>query len=265
MTGSPANDRQPLKRWPLRAKVIVSLLIALLAVEGAAADRAGDRSTPDSSTSSAPTTTQLSTPGRKRTDRTPSTPPTGSALPANPASPGDDLALLRRLPVDDSARSRTGYIRDLFPTWLDLDGNGCDARQDTLIAESLVTATVIPGCDVVAGSWRSIYDGVEVSEPSTLDVDHLVPLGEAWKSGAYRWEAQRRAAYANDVSYPDHLIAVTAESNRAKSDSTPDEWRPPDRASWCRYATAWVEVKSDWILTVTTTERDALGQMLETC
>ena len=93
----------------------------------------------------------------------------------------------------------------------------------------------------------------------------MVPLGEAWKSGAYRWDAPRRAAYANDVNYPDHLIAVTASSNRSKGDSTPDEWRPPAHESWCRYATAWVEVKRHWALTVTTTERDALGQMLETC
>ncbi len=118
---------------------------------------------------------------------------------------------------------------------------------------------------MISGRWLSIYDGVEVSDPSELDVDHLVPLAEAWRSGAHAWETDRRAAFANDLSYPDHLIAVTGATNRSKSDSPPNEWRPPLRSTWCRYATAWVTVKTTWSLTVTTAERDALGQMLDTC
>lgn len=135
-----------------------------------------------------------------------------------------------------------------------------------MIAESLVTATVSSsGCEVLGGWWLSIYDGVEITESSDLDVDHLVPLAEAWRSGASGWETTRRAAFANDLSFPDHLIAVTASTNRSKSDSPPNEWRPPRRDSWCRYATAWVTIKVNWSLTATAAERDALGQMLETC
>jgi len=162
--------------------------------------------------------------------------------------------------------SPPGYSRDLFPTWLDLDGNGCDAREDTLVAESLVTATVSDsGCEVLDGRWLSIYDGVEITESSDLDVDHLVPLAEAWRSGASGWDTTRRMAFANDLSFPNHLIAVTASTNRSKSDSPPNEWRPPRQESWCRYATAWVTIKLTWSLTATTAERDALGQMLDTC
>ncbi len=174
--------------------------------------------------------------------------------------------MLAELRIVDDAAPASGYSRELFPTWLDLDDNGCDAREDTLVAESLVTATVsASGCEVLGGRWLSIYDGVEVSEPSDLDVDHLVPLAEAWRSGASTWETARRAAFANDLSFPDHLIAVTATTNRSKSDSPPNEWRPPRQGSWCRYARAWVSVKVTWSLSATTAERNALGQMLDTC
>jgi len=71
-----------------------------------------------------------------------------------------------------------GYSRDLFPTWLDVDGNGCDASEDVLIAESLVSASVGSGCAVIGGRWLSLCDGMEVVEPSRLGIDHMVPLAE---------------------------------------------------------------------------------------
>ena len=279
MTALPASDRGGrLTRWPRRAKITVAVLILLLAGEGAAAGEANEQAPTEPSPTSDSQHVQhvqlddldrRDRPQARRPRRAPptSTAPTSSTSPATSTSvsSGGERAALGRLAIDDNARNRPGYLRELFPTWLDLDGDGCDAREDTLIAESLVKATVGAGCHVLAGDWLSIYDGIEITDPSKLDVDHLVPLGEAWRSGAYRWNAPRRAAYANDVSESDHLIAVTAASNRSKSDSTPDQWRPPAQASWCRYATAWVEVKRHWVLTVTTTERDALGQMLDTC
>jgi hypothetical protein len=151
--------------------------------------------------------------------------------------------------------------------WLDLDGDGCDARADVLIDESLTPAQVdrTGTCAVVAGDWRSRYDGIGVSDPAELDIDHLVPLGEAWRSGGREWNSEQRTAYANDVDHPDQLVAVTAGSNRSKGDQDPANWRPTDRSAWCWYATAWIDVKHRWALSVDTFERDALAQMLATC
>lgn len=172
-----------------------------------------------------------------------------------------NLAALR---IEDPV-SRPGYERDLFPTWLDLDGNGCNAREDVLTAESMTPVTKTGRCKIVSGSWLSIYDGATFTDPLKLDIDHMVPLAEAWRSGAYAWTADRRAAYANDSSDGPELIAVSASSNRQKSDSPPDRWRPTDHGSWCAYASSWIQVKVQWDLTATRIERDALGQMLETC
>lgn len=175
------------------------------------------------------------------------------------------VPVLAQLLIRDGGTTPGGYSRALFPTWLDLDGNGCDTRKDVLIAQSLVGVSVGSGCAVTGGRWLSLYDGVEVVEPSRLDIDHMVPLAEAWRSGANAWDTARRAAFANDLSIADSLIAVTTASNRAKGDRGPDQWRPPRMDTWCRYASAWVEVKVAWSLTATTRERDALGQMLDTC
>lgn len=212
-------------------------------------------------------TTAPSTTGTRTPSTTPSTaPPTTLPPPPGTSTPGADRANLARLTIDDRGEP-PGYARDLFPTWLDLDGNGCDARVDVLIAESTTPPQVdrTGTCAVIAGDWVSIYDGVEVSEPSELDIDHMVPLAEAWRSGADGWEAARRASYANDTAGPDQLIAVTASSNRSKGDGDPTNWRPPDRSTWCWYAEAWIGVKLRWALTIDTAERDALGGMVATC
>ena len=100
------------------------------------------------------------------------------------------------------------------------------------------------GCKVVAGDWYSVYDGVWVSDPGLLDVDHVVPLKEAWDSGAKEWDAATREVFANDLEDQRSLIAVTAGSNRAKGAADPSNWMPPNRDDWCRYVAAWVVIKA---------------------
>lgn len=189
--------------------------------------------------------------------------PTTTSMSGGPHAALSVASLLAPLQIDDGP-DPGGYRRDLFPTWLDLDGNGCDTRDDVLAAESEIPATR-SGCNVISGRWVSIYDERVEVDPTRLDIDHLVPLAEAWRSGAAAWTAERRARFANHVDAPDHLIAVTASSNRSKGDRPPNEWRPPAEASWCRYATSWVQIKIEWQLHASTRERDALGTMLETC
>lgn len=251
------TDRRGLR--PLDGAVlgVVVAALVLLALRANQNDGPAD-AVVSAATTVAPSTAESIAPATT----TPSTSTTEASTTAPPATvePADVSALL----IDDSPSPSTGYSRDLFPTWLDFDGNGCDARDDTLAAESL-DAVTRDGCDVTGGRWISIYDGVTVTDPSELDIDHVVPLAEAWRSGADVWDAERRARFANHLDYADHLIAVTASTNRSKGDSPPNGWRPPSEAVWCRYATAWVTVKVTWNLTATTLERDTLGQMLERC
>lgn len=158
------------------------------------------------------------------------------------------------------------YHRDRFGSWVDADGDGCDTRAEVLIAESRVRAQVDPaGCRVVAGDWLSAYDGYSTTDPSELEIDHVVPLAEAWRSGAWAWGPARRVAFANDLDEPRALAAVTAAANQAKRDRDPAAWQPSNRDAWCDYADAWVAVKLRWGLTADEAEVQALRSMLAGC
>ncbi len=161
------------------------------------------------------------------------------------------------------ARERpNGYKRSLFTHWTDDDRNGCSAREDVLIAESLSPAQVDPfGCKVIEGDWYSPYDGRTHTDPSNLDIDHVVALKEAWDSGAHSWSASRRRAFANDLSDPRSLIAVTDSVNRSKGDKDPSNWMPPNRADWCRYIADWVAVKVRWGLSMDQSEHGRISNL----
>lgn len=189
--------------------------------------------------------------------------PPASILGAAGVVRGTPLQLLARLAT---ARERpAGYAIDRFPHWRNADGDGCDTRAEVLIAESLERVTTGDGCRIRGGRWRSPYDGVVTRDSSTFDVDHLVPLKEAWESGARGWPEARRQAFANDLGDPRTLRAVTASSNRSKGDRSPDEWMPPNAALACRYLGWWIAVKVRWRLAVDQVERRYLRDRLAGC
>lgn len=217
-------------------------------------------------TAKGPSTTATSGPTAPTSPRpTTTAKPTGTTTTARPAPAGDPTAVLAGLRVAPEG-ARTGYNRDLFDHWVDDDGDGCDTREEVLIDESRSRAQVDPyGCKVVAGDWFSSYDGLTFSDPSELDIDHMVALAEAWDSGASGWDAARRRAFANDLDHPEALQAVSAPSNRSKSDLDPGQWKPTRDAAWCQYARDWVTVKKAWDLSADQNEVDDLKVMLRTC
>lgn len=154
-----------------------------------------------------------------------------------------------------------GYSRERFPHWRDT-GTNCDVRDSVLKRDG--EDIRLSGCNVVAGHWESVYDGRTFTDPSDVDVDHMVPLANAWRSGANEWDDAKRGDFANDLTRP-QLIAVSATSNRAKGDQDPSQWKPANRSYWCKYAESWVTVKHHWRLTVTSAEKAALSDMLEGC
>ena len=183
------------------------------------------------------------------------------ATPAH-AQQRDILSLLRTLTV--TPESSTGYDRELFPHW-DYLGDDCDVRDAVLIAEARRGPVTGNACPVGAGRWFSAFDGVTVRDPSELDVDHLVPLAEAWGSGARTWSTSVREEYANDLGYAKSLIAVTASSNRSKGDQDPTEWLPPRTAYRCTYVASWIGVKYRWRLTIDAREEAALRVLATNC
>ncbi len=165
------------------------------------------------------------------------------------------------LPV--AAEVRTGYARDKFRHWIDADGDGCDTRKEVLLAEADDPPSVGSGCAISGGRWFSYYDGVSQRDDAALDIDHMVPLAEAWDSGARSWSAATRQAFANDLGDWRTLVGVTASVNRQKGDRDVAEWLPPKAR--CRYLKEFVAVKLRWRLSVDRAEKSAMRTLASGC
>lgn len=181
-----------------------------------------------------------------------------STLPGLP-TPAEGRAQLAELTIAEE-RPMTGYSRELFPHWLTEDG--CSTRQRVLLRDGVDVVTD-DKCQPVSGEWFSPFDNVTVTSASDVDIDHLVPLANAWRSGADSWDDETRRAFANDLDHP-QLIAVTASSNRSKGDQSPADWQPVEEY-WCVYGLAWTGTKHAYGLAVTDEEHEVLTEMLDTC
>ncbi|MGP3962054.1 HNH endonuclease family protein [Nonomuraea sp. 3N208] len=184
-----------------------------------------------------------------------------AAIPPNIPSASTAASRLTTLTVTAESHG-SSYDRDLFPHWITISG-ACNTREEVLKRDGTNVVTD-SSCAAVSGSWYSPYDGATWTAASDVDIDHMVPLAEAWASGAWSWSTSRRQQFANDLGGPE-LWAVTDNVNQSKSDQDPAEWQPPRTAEHCRYARAWIQVKWYWGLSVDTAEKSALGDMLSSC
>lgn len=169
--------------------------------------------------------------------------------------------------VPTAVEANTGYDRTLFKHWVDADGDCQNARAEVLVSEAEsdtpLTYTTSSRCTVSTGRWFSYYDRVSWTLSSDVDIDHMVPLAEAWGSGASGWTAARREAYANDLGDYRTLVGVTDNVNQSKSDQDPSTWLPTyDK---CRYVAEWVAVKIRWGLTADSAEKSVLNSYASSC
>lgn len=181
-----------------------------------------------------------------------------SALPPPAPSVADSRDQLATLTV--ATEDNTGYDRTLFTHWITISGT-CDTRETVLERDGTGVST--DSACKSTGSWTSVYDGVKTTDPSTFDIDHVVPLAEAWGSGASGWTSTERKNFANDLVRP-QLIAVSASSNRSKGDRDPAGWQPTSTSWKCEYVREWIDVKYYWDLDVDSAEKAAVEAMLDT-
>ena len=188
-----------------------------------------------------------------------------------PPQEGDLLTVYYELSVarlldglEIAPEHRSGNQRDLFPHWSDEDGDGCDTRREVLIrdARSDLLFSDFDNCRIGSGVWYSPYDDVWwEGSPAGLHIDHLVPLQEAWDSGAHAWDASRRQTYANDLS---GLVIATVAANKEKGGDDPHRWMPANPNHHCPYLAGWIAVKARWSLSVDPQEAQFLRHQLQT-
>lgn len=243
------------------------LLISLLSIVLIAVGAAFSSATLPQVDQNAPQSTALQT----LTPAPSATPEPSESAEDTPAPPAADTSasafalMLAELPVDNSPARHTGYQRDYFMAWIDADSDGCNTRAEVLVLQTLTATSSRGKCTITTGTWYSPFDNQSFTLASDVDIDHLVPLKEAWISGAHAWDSSTRIQFGNDLGYAASLIAVSSTSNSSKSDSDPSEWLPPHRDYHCNYAASWVGVKWRWNLTVDDVEKMTLSTLLNSC
>jgi hypothetical protein len=253
------------------AALAVAVLVVLSGCEGEQSSSTAGRDRPGVHPTASPAhhTTRAPRPSHPTPPltRPPDRPPTAAVTVAR--------RQLRRLAVGARPVGTQGYDRDAFGSdWVDTDGNGCNQRDDVLLRDAVPGTTRVAqqdSCahDVLAGSWHDPYTGrtlrftdlKDLGQAEAIQIDHIVPLAEAWVSGARRWSADRREVFANDLA---ELLAVDGPTNMSKSDDDPAAWRPR-KGYQCTYARHWISVKARYHLAVDPSEKAALEQMLGFC
>jgi len=192
---------------------------------------------------------------------------TPTPVPTPPPTSSADAITVPQLVIATVPSDLPTYDRADWKHWIDADRDCQNTRAEVLIDESSMSVGFRNGelCTVDNGRWLAPYTGTAVTVAGDLDIDHMVPLANAHRSGAWAWTAQQKEDYANDLSLDHHLIAVTASANRSKGAKGPEEWKPPDTGHWCKYSVNWITVKAAWRLSATADEWTALENMLGTC
>ena len=188
--------------------------------------------------------------------------PTQSASANEPTA----LAVLNQLEVKGRA-PKTGYSRAAFTHWSDLNRDGCDSRNEILKRDltQIIFKTGTRDCKVISGQLLDPFSGKTLifsSSKSTVDIDHLVSLSNAWQTGAAYFDKKTRESLAND---PLNLLAVDAKLNRQKGDGDAATWLPPLKSFRCEYVAIQVAVKAKYLLWVTSAEREAIIKVLDNC
>jgi hypothetical protein len=243
--------------------VTTSVLILLLAM---ACSPAGRESSEKTTTGTGGKTRQTETTktSKDRTTKASQDRTTKTNLASGPAETSETLSFLKVAP----SGSMSGYSREKFPHWSKASEFGwdppqasCNTREAALVRDGK-NVKAEKDCKITSGEWYDPYTDQTYSNPQDLDIDHVVPLANAWRSGASSWNNQQRERYAND---PDVLLSVEDNANQEKGDKGPEAWKPPNEGEWCDYAERWVSIKAKYDLSVNEQEKQALEQMLNTC
>jgi len=184
--------------------------------------------------------------------------------------PGLATAVLETLPVKGRA-PKTGYARDQFGSaWADVDGNGCDTRNDILKRDltSIIYKSGTRNCVVASGTLVDRYSGETINfvrgnvTSMEVQIDHVVALSNAWQTGAFKLSADQRKALANDAL---NLFAVKGRLNSQKGDDDAATWLPPLKSFRCAYVAQQIAVKAKYSLWVVAPEKAAMSAILAKC
>jgi hypothetical protein len=191
-----------------------------------------------------------------------SPPGEGGGLDASPIkiSEGKEELTTKLVTLKTAPPSGVSYNRAEWPHWV---GSPCDARERTLKAQG-IDVKIDATCRVLSGTWKDPYSNpqIVITDPSRVDIDHMIPLNYAAQHGGQSWPVERKQQFAND---PQNLVAASAKENRTKSDRGPSRYMPPNKAFHCAYSAMWIEMASNYGLWLEQADKDTLKRGIESC
>lgn len=153
-----------------------------------------------------------------------------------------------------------------FGTWI-FDGRfaGCmNTRAKVLVRDSSHEVSYSSsGCTVRSGLWADPYSGRDFTQAVDIQIDHFVPLKNAYISGADRWSSQKRCLYTNFMGNEFHLLSVNGKENSAKGDRSPKDYMPPNPEYRCQYLSQWLKVKLLWSLALESAEKSTILRLAQ--
>lgn len=156
-----------------------------------------------------------------------------------------------------------------FGEWIDHNGDGCREDEEVRFRDS-VEVTLRPGssCAPQTGILHDPYSGKIIPydravSPLAVEVEHIVSLRDVYDSGGWAMSFDERVTIAHDLSR--ELVLASRAENQAKKDKTPADWMPSDPAAWCWYASAYIDVKATYKLTIDDENRTFLGDVVAVC
>lgn len=180
--------------------------------------------------------------------------------------------LLHDLPTTPPNIPTPTYDRTQWSHW---NKTGCwDVRKETLHTHAQPdtlklldknkkpTTNKATACTIDTGTWLDPYDNKTLTDPTKIDIDHIIPLSYAHQNNGHALTPTQKQAFAND---PDNLLPTSASNNRSKGDKGPSKWKPPANSAHCVYAQKWVNVTTKYELTVQPQDKQELSKMLATC
>lgn len=170
-----------------------------------------------------------------------------------------DKSLKKLETIKIAEPQKVDYERSEWKHWT---GSPCDTREEVLKEQGTDVKADKKTCKVTSGTWVDFYSGDTFTDPSKLDIDHVIPLSNAAQNGGQKWSAEKKEQFANDKT---QLLAVSASENRSKSDKGPGEYMPKNKDFHCEYSKLWIDTASKYDLTISNKDKRALDKGLARC
>ncbi len=153
-----------------------------------------------------------------------------------------------------------------FGTWIrdPLKKTCLNTRGRVLLDDSETEVTYAQsGCSITNGKWHDPYSGEDYSDASEIQIDHMVPLKDAYNSGLAQLDRVHRCVYANFIGNKFHLIPVFGDLNNQKGDRSPAVWIPPNKSYVCEYVANWLKIKTIWNLVLSNEEANGIKHVIQ--